>query len=141
MDAAYSRAIDQQVGVRLKVLNHRGLYKILLIALPIATSLVSLLGGLLTVYASTDCEGTDFKGFCRAFLYTSLTYTMFRTVSAAVISATLSYLIDHPHIATAAFMTQTVVTACFFLALSWLLFYVYSTSCQAVREKAKKALV
>ena len=132
--------VEQRVGQELDVLNKGKVLKLLLLVVPVATTMISVAGGLYTVYASTDCKGTSFATYSRAFLYTGISWTMINVVMNQALSSSLRRLIANPRWAFAAYCGQAGVTLAFFATLLALFVMVLKTACPSVRQKVKTRL-
>lgn len=111
------------------------LLRTLLLTLPVLTSAVSVVGGLFTVYASTDCKGSQFGTYSRTFLYTSIAYTLATTVMDKAVHAAVQSLMHHPTIAAFTFWCQAGVYTAFFLTLIVFLALIVHTACPSVKDK------
>ena len=132
--------VQQEVVSQLNALNKGYVLKALLTGLPIATTVISIVGSLYTVYSSTDCQGSAFAARSRSFLYTSLAYTLTNTVMDKALSANLRFLINRPNLAFALYCTQAGVLTAFLVAMVTLLALVIKSACPAVRRKVMKRL-
>ncbi len=135
-----AQRVEQGVRDRLISVDKGRALKTLLIVLPIVTTVVGLVGGLFTVYSSTDCQGSDFGRYSRAFLYTSLTYTVTALVLDKSIGAAMLRLMRHPGVAFPVYCVQALVTACFLVAMLVLLGLLYRSACPSVIAKIKQRL-
>ena len=132
--------LQQEVGNQLDSLNKGYVLKALLTGLPTVTALVSVVGGLYTVYSSTDCEGSKFSGWSRAFLYTSIAYTITNTLMSTAMSQAIRPLIQRPNLAFGLYCLQAGVLASFFAVMVCLLVMVVKTACPSVKTKVKDRL-
>ena len=129
-------AIEKTVLKRLSVLDKGLVLRSLLIALPAIATVLSLAGGLYTVYASSsDCPGTRFRVLCRAFLYTAICYSVVSTAIRLFLDWQLVRLMKYPTVAFLAYCLQALVLAAFVATMSTLLVLVYRNACSAVRDK------
>lgn len=135
-----AQTVERRVRERLSSVDKGIVLKVLLAALPILTALVSVLGGLFTVYASTDCKGTDFAAYSRAFLYTSIAYAVVNPVVDKGIGFFIHRLLGHPTIAFCVYCGQALVLTGFFVALTVLLGLVWNTACPSVTQKVRDRL-
>ena len=132
--------VEQLVGRELDVLNKGVVLKTILLVVPVAATLLSVTGGLFTVYSSSDCEGTSFRTYSRAFLYTSLTWSLVSIVMDKAVGSSTRWLIANPTSAYAAYCSQAVVTVAFFAALLALFVMVVKTACPSVKRKVQTRL-
>lgn len=130
-----AQEVEAAVRARLAALNKGRLVQGALFALPVVIALVSFLGGLATVYASTDCKGTDFGTYSRAFLYTSLSHALVAPILNWLVGLAVLSLLRHPTLAYSAYCAQAAVLACFLTAMVVLLLLVYRSACPSVWEK------
>lgn len=134
------RVLEAAVLRRLQVLHKSPLLATLTIMVPVLTTITSLIGGLFTVYASTDCKSSKFGTYSRGLLYTSLSYALVRTVSGVLVNNNLQFLIRHPQLATVVFVGQVAVATCFFITMLVLLTLVFHSACPAARTKVEARL-
>lgn len=132
--------VEQLVERELEVLNKGRILKALLLVVPVATTAISVVGGLYTVYSSSDCQGTRFAAYSRAFLYTSISWTLVNVLMNQALSSNLRRLMANPGAAFAAYCGQAGVTLAFFGALLALFVMVLKTACPTVKAKVKTRL-
>ncbi|KAK9844808.1 hypothetical protein WJX74_007062 [Apatococcus lobatus] len=137
---AAAQAVEAAIKKRLGALDQGAVVRMLLLALPVALAVVSFLGGLATVYASTDCKGTDFESTSRAFLYTSLARSIVAPVLSWAVGALVLRLLHRPVLAYAVYCSQAAVLAAFLVSMLVLLGLLWRRSCRSVREKVVSRL-
>lgn len=130
-----AKAIEEGVRKKLSNLDKGALLRSLLIILPIIATLISLAGGLYTVYSSTDCKDSKFAKYSRIFLYTSISYTLTNLVMDKTITAIVLPLMRHPSIAFATYCLQATIVAGFVITMGTLLILVYRSACPSVKSK------
>lgn len=140
VDFAKAQEVEATVRRRLAALDKGPLLQATLFALPVALAAVSFAGGLATVYASTDCKGTEFGTYSRAFLYTSLTHSLVAPALSWAVNAAGVGLLRRPRAAFAVHCGQAVVLGSFFVAMVVLLGLVWRTACPSVRDKVRSRL-
>lgn len=141
--SSYIQAVEVEQGVRERfALIEKGrVLKTILTILPIATTLVGIVGGLFTVYASSaECQNNNFKTYCRMLLYTSLSYTFANIVMDKSLGACTMWLMRHPGLAFPLFCGQALVVGGFFLAMAVLLGLVIRSSCPQVTSSIRSRL-
>lgn len=132
--------LDQLVIGKLEALNKGKLLSTILLVTPIATTIISVIGGFYSVYSSSDCEGTKFKGYSRALLYTSTAWTVVNIAMDTVMKNSLRQLIANPGLAFGLYCGQAAVTIGFFAVLLSLFVMVVKTACPSVRRKVNLRL-
>ena len=109
--------------------------KFLLIILPIITGAVSVVGGLYTVYSSSDCKGTNFSAYTRAFLYTSYAYACVNLIMNVLLNQGTLFLIKHASWSFWIYWSQACIISMFLAAMLALLIMVKRSACPAVKSK------
>ena len=140
VEFARAQEVEAAVSRRLASLDKGPVLQASLLALPVLLAAVSFAGGLATVYASTDCRGTKFGTYSRAFLYTSLTHSLVAPALAWAVQRAGIGLLRRPGAAFAVYCAQAAVLASFLVAMVVLLGLVWRTACPSVREKARSRL-
>lgn len=135
-----AQAVEQGVRDRLGALDKGLVLKVLLIVLPIATWLVSVAGGLYTVYASSDCAGSQFKTYSKTFLYTSYAYACVNLLINVGINQGIRSLIRYPRLAFCTYCAQAGVIGAFLVAMVVLLILIRKTACSSVKTKIENRL-
>lgn len=140
--AEFARAqeVEATVRRRLTALDKGPFLQAALFGLPVALAAVSIAGGLATVYASTDCQGTEFGTYSRAFLYTSLTHSIVAPALSWAVNAAVVRLLRRPGAAFAVYCGQAAVLTAFLVAMVVLLGFVWRTACPSVRDKVRARL-
>lgn len=137
---ADAQDLERRVRERLSSIDKGPVLKVALTTLPILTALVSVAGGLFTVYASTDCQGSDFAAYSRAFLYTSIAYAVANPVLDKAIGLSLRHLLGRPSLAFYVYCGQALVLGSFCLTLTVLLGLVWRTACPSAAAKIRARL-
>ena len=135
-----ANAIEQGVKAKLSAIDKGLVLKTLLIVLPIATWIVSVAGGLYTVYSSSDCQGTNFSKYTRAFLYTSYAYACVNLCMNTSINQSIAFLIRHPLLSFGVYCAQAIIISAFLVAMLVLLILVWKSACPTVTLKIKERL-
>ncbi len=128
-------AIEEQVKKQFEAVNAGRVLQTLLTVLPIVITVLSCTGGFYTVYASTDCQGTEFKKYCRGFLYTSITATLVSVVVEKLITHNIRFLMQRPTLAFYSFCGQAVLLVAFCVTMAVLLGFVVKNACSSVKSK------
>lgn len=140
--AEFARAqeVEATVRRRLTALDKGPFLQAALFVLPVALAAVSFAGGLATVYASTDCKGTAFGTYSRAFLYTSLTHSIVAPALSWAVTTAGIRLLRRPGLAFAAYCVHAAVLTSFLITMVVLLGLVWRTACPSVRDKVRARL-
>lgn len=127
--------VEQSVKERFAAIDKGRLLKTVMLVLPVLTTIVGVVGGLFTVYASTDCKDSRFEKYSRMFLYTSLTYTITNIVMDKSIGTAMFQLLKHPRIAFPVYCLQALTIGAFFVVMVVLLALIIRTACPGVRSR------